>query len=84
VALHDLLPEEQLREVENLYDFAGILVFDKWTCNTNRRPTVFFYEEHGSPGQQEALQRGPGRLGAPGSRAQMRSYCQQVFRHAGL
>lgn len=31
-----------------------------------------------------ALQRAPGRVGAPGSRAQMRSYCQQVFRHAGL
>ena len=31
-----------------------------------------------------ALQRSPGRVGAPGSRAQMRSYCQQVFRHAGL
>src|SRR5215472_17197979 len=31
-----------------------------------------------------ALQRSPGRFGAPGSRAQMRSYCQQIFRHAGL
>lgn len=35
-------------------------------------------------GDHVALQRAPGRLGAPGSRAQMRSYCQQVFRHAGL
>ena len=31
-----------------------------------------------------ALQRPPGRVGAPGSRAQMRSYCEQVFRQAGL
>ena len=31
-----------------------------------------------------ALQRGAGRLGAPGSRAQMRSYCSQVFRQARL
>jgi hypothetical protein len=28
--------------VENLHDFAGMLVFDKWTCNTNGRQTVFF------------------------------------------
>src|SRR6266852_1892921 len=31
-----------------------------------------------------ALQRAPGRVGAPGSRAQMRSYCSQVFRQARL
>lgn len=35
-------------------------------------------------GDHVALQRAPSRVGAPGSRAQMRSYCQQVFRHAGL
>jgi hypothetical protein len=34
MALHDFLPDEQLRAVENLHDFAGMLVFDKWTCNT--------------------------------------------------
>jgi hypothetical protein len=39
--LHDFLPDEQLREVENLHDFAGMLVFDKWTCNTNGRQTLF-------------------------------------------
>jgi hypothetical protein len=44
LALHDFLPDEQLREVENLHDFAGMLVFDKWTCNTNGRQTVFFNE----------------------------------------
>ena len=43
-ALHDFLPDEQLREVENLHDFAGMLVFDKWTCNTNGRQTLFFQE----------------------------------------
>jgi hypothetical protein len=31
--------------VENLYDFAGMLVFDKWTCNTNGRQTVFFSDQ---------------------------------------
>jgi hypothetical protein len=41
-ALHDFLPDEKLPEVDNLHDFAGMLVFDKWTCNTNGRQTVFF------------------------------------------
>ena len=42
LTLHDFLPEEQLRAVQNLYDFAGMLVFDKWTCNTNGRQALFF------------------------------------------
>ena len=42
LTLHDFLPDEQLREVQNLHDFAGMLVFDKWTCNTNGRQTLFF------------------------------------------
>ena len=51
--LHDFLPDEQLREVENLHDFAGMLVFDKWTCNTNGRQTVFFREERGAAPQDD-------------------------------
>lgn len=42
LTLHDFLPDEQLRQVANLHDFAGMLVFDKWTCNTNGRQTLFF------------------------------------------
>ena len=38
----DFLPDEQLREVPNLADFCGMLVFDKWTCNTNGRQAIFF------------------------------------------
>src|SRR5712664_2897593 len=59
MALHDFLPDEKLREVENLHDFAGMLVFDKWVCNTNGRQTVFFEEtartggETTRPGQAE-------------------------------
>jgi hypothetical protein len=49
LTLHDFLPDEQLRGVENLHDFAGILVFDKWTCNTNGRQTIFFREETRRP-----------------------------------
>ncbi|MGH9594456.1 MAG: HipA family kinase [Bryobacteraceae bacterium] len=40
----DYLPDEQLGEVENLADFLGMLVFDKWTCNTNGRQVVYFRE----------------------------------------
>lgn len=39
--LLDYLPEEQLSEVRNLEEFAGVLALDKWTCNTNGRQAVF-------------------------------------------
>jgi hypothetical protein len=37
----DYLPEQQLLEVRNLAEFAGILALDKWTCNINGRQAVF-------------------------------------------
>ena len=37
----DYLPQEQLLEVRNLAEFAGILELDKWTCNINGRQAVF-------------------------------------------
>ncbi|MFZ3215662.1 MAG: HipA family kinase [Candidatus Acidiferrales bacterium] len=43
-AVYDFLPDEQLREVSNLGEFCGMLVFDKWTCNTNGRQAIFFRE----------------------------------------
>jgi hypothetical protein len=46
LTLFDFLPDKQLMEVENLQDFSGMLVFDKWTCNTNGRQTLFFREHH--------------------------------------
>ena len=49
LALHDFLPDEQLREVVNLHEFAGMLVFDKWTCNTNGRQTLFYLQESARP-----------------------------------
>jgi hypothetical protein len=51
LTLHDFLPDEKLREVGNLHDFAGMLVFDKWTCNTNGRQTLFFEQEKQPRGQ---------------------------------
>ena len=44
LSVYDFLPDEQLRETENIADFAGMLVLDKWTCNTNGRQAVFFME----------------------------------------
>jgi hypothetical protein len=37
----DYLPEEQLAEVRNVAEFAGILALDKWTCNANGRQAVY-------------------------------------------
>ena len=37
----DFLPEEQMTEVRNLDEFAGILALDKWTGNANGRQAVF-------------------------------------------
>src|SRR5580692_3735134 len=45
LTVHDFLPDEQLGGVQNLPDFLGIFVFDKWTCNTNGRQAIFFREQ---------------------------------------
>ncbi len=37
----DYLPEEQLGEIRNLEEFAGMLALDKWTGNVNGRQAVF-------------------------------------------
>src|ERR1700745_3758347 len=42
IVVYDFLPDEQLREVVNLADFCGMLVFDKWVCNTNGRQAIYF------------------------------------------
>jgi hypothetical protein len=63
LTLFDFLPDEQLREVQNIHDFAGMLVFDKWTCNTNGRQTLFFRES----GESHAGDSPGGGAGSPGS-----------------
>jgi hypothetical protein len=57
-AVHDFLPDEQLSQVENLADFAGMLVFDKWTCNTNGRQAIFFLEPGRSRYQAMVIDQG--------------------------
>lgn len=42
--VYDFMPDGQLRNVENLSDFAGMMVFDKWTCKTNGRQAIFLRE----------------------------------------
>ena len=37
----DYLPAEQLAELKNLAEFAGVLALDKWTGNANGRQAVF-------------------------------------------
>ena len=61
MTLHDFLPDEKLRAVENLFEFAGMLVFDKWTCNTNGRQTIFFEEAARKGGRAELATENRGR-----------------------
>ncbi len=60
VAVHDFLPDERLADVANLADFAGALVFDKWTCNTNGRQAIFFQPD---PERSRRAGAEPGRSG---------------------
>jgi hypothetical protein len=45
----DLLPEGPFYDLTNLSDFCGMLVFDKWTCNTDGRQIVFCRKTMNSP-----------------------------------
>ncbi len=49
VTVWDFLPDKQLRTVKNLGAFAGMLVFDKWTCNVDGRQTIFYQTEANAP-----------------------------------
>lgn len=42
IAVYDFLPDSLLRSVENLNEFRGVLVFDKWIGNADSRQAVFF------------------------------------------
>jgi hypothetical protein len=58
VVVFDFLPDETLAGVENLEDFLGMLVFDKWTCNTNGRQAIFFREHSRSRYQAQMIDQG--------------------------
>ncbi len=38
--VNGVLPSTHLRTLGNVQDVAGMLVFDKWTCNTDARQTI--------------------------------------------
>ena len=42
----DYLTEPDLLKTINLIEFAGILVLDKWTCNTDGRQAVFYKQAY--------------------------------------
>jgi hypothetical protein len=42
----DYLPDESLRNVANIGDFARAIVLDKWTCNADGRQAVFTQKKH--------------------------------------
>src|SRR5277367_2943502 len=58
VVVYDFLPDEQLREVVNLTDFCGMLVFDKWTCNTNGRQAIFSRAKNETRYQAQMIDQG--------------------------
>ncbi len=41
----DLIPDHEFRLVQNGETFAGMLVFDQWTCNTDNRQCVFLRDD---------------------------------------
>jgi hypothetical protein len=42
LAVYDFLPDLLLQKVNNLSDFRGCLVFDKWVGNADARQSIFF------------------------------------------
>jgi HipA-like kinase len=65
MTVHDFLPDEQLSSVQNLRDFLGVFVFDKWTCNTNGRQAIFFREPEHRATRTLALVHDPGLFAGP-------------------
>lgn len=50
--IYDYLPDALLRQIANLPDFLGALVFDKWVNNADSRQCIFFranVKEHLAP-----------------------------------
>jgi HipA-like protein len=41
LAIVDGMPDVLLDRVTNIHDFLGIFVFDKWTCQTDKRQAIF-------------------------------------------
>ena len=46
--IYDYLPSQAMAKLDNSSAFAGIFVFDKWTCNCDGRQVIFCRRESGS------------------------------------
>jgi HipA-like protein len=44
--VYDSMPDVLLDRVQNLDDFLGIFVFDKWTCQTDSRQAIFLRQRN--------------------------------------
>ena len=45
--IHDYLPEPALATVENVMDYAGCLLLDKWLCNCDGRQAIYCRHPNG-------------------------------------
>jgi hypothetical protein len=85
MAIYDFLPDEQLSGVRNLSDFLGVLVLDKWTCNTNGRQAIFFREPDerteafGSAGAPSVQDQAPGHSTAGGATGYTAGYSAMMI-----
>ncbi|HWZ54819.1 MAG TPA: HipA family kinase [Verrucomicrobiae bacterium] len=85
MAIYDFLPDEQLSGVRNLSDFLGVLVLDKWTCNTNGRQAIFFREPDerteafGSAGTPSVQDQAPGHSTAGGATGYTAGYSAMMI-----
>ncbi len=63
-ATYDFIPDQLLGKIHNLQDFLGVLVFDKWTGNSDGRQAIFFRAQISQwlPGAEE----NPRRMGFVG------------------
>lgn len=44
--IYDIIPDAHLNRVRNIDHFLGIFVFDKWTCQTDKRQAIFIRQPH--------------------------------------
>jgi hypothetical protein len=44
LTVYDLIPDGDVDRVHNLDGFLGIFVFDKWTCQTDKRQAIFIQQ----------------------------------------
>jgi hypothetical protein len=51
-------PAHRMKEIANLADFAGMLVFDQWTCNTDERQVIFWKATNGLRYQASMIDQG--------------------------